>query len=409
MEWSPQQDQALMAINEWLRTRDPLFKLFGYAGTGKTTLIRHIAGDLGGNSVAFVAPTGKAALVMRRQGCKNADTIHSLIYIPKDQLIEEAKKLAHDIDDLAEKKLPRNHEWERRLAAIRKAINNPEFVLRESLGESPPSLIVVDECSMVDREVGHDLMGFGTKVLVIGDPGQLPPVEGSGHFMDGDPDVMLTEVHRQALDSPIIRMATTVRNDGAYALPFGPHHVKLGWEMSRDFYIDHLVKSDQVLVGFHKSRRRQNAVIRGILGYHGEIPLPGEKLVCWRTLAYDDRKLLNGSMWTVKSCEPHHQNDDFLVADLLSREGDKMVSGVVMHAQPFRGEQVHPEDRFDAAEFEYGYCLTTHKAQGSQWAKVTIMDEWHGAWCRDSRDRWLYTAITRAIDGVMVGRMYRRR
>ena len=80
MSWSPQQDAALKAVAEWLRRGDrPVFRLFGYAGTGKTTLAKHIAEDVDGE-VAFGAYTGKAALVLRSKGCPDASTIHSMIY-----------------------------------------------------------------------------------------------------------------------------------------------------------------------------------------------------------------------------------------------------------------------------------------------------------------------------------------
>src|SRR5215472_2445378 len=87
--FSPQQDLALRAVADWLKARSgqggtpPLFRLFGYAGTGKTTLAKHIAEGVDGK-VLFAAFTGKAALVMRRKGCSSASTIHSLIYRPLD-------------------------------------------------------------------------------------------------------------------------------------------------------------------------------------------------------------------------------------------------------------------------------------------------------------------------------------
>src|ERR1041385_1883895 len=83
--FSPQQDAALKAVAEWLKAKPgrgqtPLvFRLFGYAGTGKTTLARHIAEGVDGK-VLCAAFTGKAALVMRSKGCEGASTIHSLIY-----------------------------------------------------------------------------------------------------------------------------------------------------------------------------------------------------------------------------------------------------------------------------------------------------------------------------------------
>ena len=67
---------------------------------------------------------------------------------------------------------------------------------------------------MVDEELGRDLLSFGRKVLVLGDPAQLPPVKGGGFFTEAEPDVMLTEVHRQAADNPIIRLSMAIREGG---------------------------------------------------------------------------------------------------------------------------------------------------------------------------------------------------
>ena len=171
MSWSPQQDAALEAVAEWLRRGDrPVFRLFGYAGTGKTTLARHIAEGVDGE-VAFGAYTGKAALVhAHRRAARDASTIHSLIY--------------------------RSREADE---------GGPQFVLNRSSAAAKADLIVIDECSMVDEELGRDLLSFGQPVLVLGDPAQLPPVKGGGFFTEAEPDVMLTEVHRQAQDNPIVQ------------------------------------------------------------------------------------------------------------------------------------------------------------------------------------------------------------
>ena len=89
MIWTPQQDAALKSVAAWLKCGEPqLFRLFGYAGTGKTTLAKKIAEDVDG-SVAFAAFTGKAALVMRSKGCGDARTIHSLIYRARETDTEE--------------------------------------------------------------------------------------------------------------------------------------------------------------------------------------------------------------------------------------------------------------------------------------------------------------------------------
>jgi len=173
----PQQKAALKAAADWLKRGEPnLFRLFGFAGTGKTTLAKKIAEDVDGD-VAFGAFTGKAALVMRSKGCADARTIHSLIY--------------------------RASETE---------TGEPSFVLNEDSVVARSKLVIIDECSMVDAELGRDLLSFGKPVLVLGDPGQLPPVKGSGFFTNAEPDVMLTEVHRQATDNPILRLSMLVRD-----------------------------------------------------------------------------------------------------------------------------------------------------------------------------------------------------
>ena len=84
-QFAPQQDEALKAVSNWLKEgRSPLFRLFGYAGTGKTTLAKHFAEHVDGD-VLFAAFTGKAAQVLRSRGASNAKTIHSLIYRPRGE------------------------------------------------------------------------------------------------------------------------------------------------------------------------------------------------------------------------------------------------------------------------------------------------------------------------------------
>ena len=86
MQFSPQQDDALKAAAAWLKAARrgkarQVFRLFGYAGTGKTTLAQHLAEGVDGD-VLFAAFTGKAAQVLRSRGAEGARTIHSLIYRP---------------------------------------------------------------------------------------------------------------------------------------------------------------------------------------------------------------------------------------------------------------------------------------------------------------------------------------
>jgi exodeoxyribonuclease-5 len=361
MIWTPQQEAALKSVAGWLQRGEPqLFRLFGYAGTGKTTLAKHIAADVDGG-VAFAAFTGKAALVMRSKGCGDARTIHSLIYRTRESETQE-----------------------------------PSFVLNEDSAVTKSSLVIVDECSMVDADLGRDLLSFGKPVLVLGDPAQLPPVKGGGFFTEGTPDVMLTEVHRQAVDNPIIKMSMLVREGGR--LPLGAYGESRVIERSG---IDSgaVTAADQLLVGLNRTRRSYNRRMRELFGHADAFPAPGDKLVC---LKNDKTKgLLNGGIWLVKTTGQTRKKK---LALHVVPEDDPARKPLRIGVLPefFQGleESLSPAVRRESDEFDYGYALTVHKAQGSQWNQVVLFDESFAF--REHRNRWLYTGITRAAERLTI-------
>lgn len=375
MEFSPQQDEALKAVGRWLKDGRPqVFRLFGYAGTGKTTLARYFAEHVDG-SVQFAAFTGKAAQVLRSKGAVNARTIHSLIYRPRG---EEA------VED----------------EATGKTSINPTFSLNRQSPISRAKLVVIDECSMVDEQLGRDLMSFGTPILVLGDPAQLPPISGGGFFTEHEPDCLLTEIHRQARDNPIIRLALDVREGREFMRgDYGSAQV-IGRE---DVNQDLVLKADQVLVGTNRTRRRYNQRLRELKGFSADYPQAGDKLVCLRN---DPAKgLLNGSLWKVmtSSRETVKPGINLLVSP-EEDDPDRGVAKIKLLKAAFENpdEEVpwQQKKRFD--DFDYGYALTVHKAQGSQWNDVVLFDESFAF--KDTRQRWLYTAITRAAERLTVVR-----
>nr|WP_272211463.1 ATP-dependent RecD-like DNA helicase [Marinicella sp. W31]MDC2877351.1 ATP-dependent RecD-like DNA helicase [Marinicella sp. W31] len=373
MDFSPQQDEALKAVSRWLKEgRSPVFRLFGFAGTGKTTLARYFAEHVDGE-VLFAAFTGKAAQVLRSRGATNARTIHSLIYRPKGEEMIENEETG-------------------------KTSVSPMFTINRQSPLAKAALIIIDECSMVDEKLGQDLVSFGTPVLVLGDPGQLPPVSGGGYFTNQEPDFLLTEIHRQARDNPIIDLAMRVREGDV--IPngdYGEAKVISRREVTQDLVLD----ADQVLVGTNKTRRRYNQRLRELKGFSQIYPQAGDKLVCLRN---DPAKgLLNGSLWKVMSASKETVKPGInLLVNPEEDDPDRGASRIKLLKAAFEDSQAEipwsTKKRYD--DFDYGYALTVHKAQGSQWNNVVLFDE---SWAfRDTRERWLYTAITRAAERLTI-------
>jgi len=241
-------------------------------------------------------------------------------------------------------------------------------------------------------------MSFGTPILVLGDPAQLPPISGGGFFTEHEPDHLLTEIHRQARDNPIIHMAMDVREGRELAYgDFGAARIISRNEVNQDL----VLAADQVLVGTNRTRRRYNQRLRELKGFNAPYPQAGDKLVCLRN---DPAKgLLNGSLWKVmtSSRETVKPGINLLVSP-EEDDPDRGVAKIKLMKAAFEDAEAdipwQQKKRFD--DFDYGYALTVHKAQGSQWDEVVLFDESFAF--KDTRQRWLYTAITRAAERLTV-------
>ncbi|MDZ7904619.1 MAG: AAA family ATPase [Cypionkella sp.] len=361
MNLSPQQSQAAQAVQAWLR--DPQgkqwFYLAGYAGSGKTTIARDLAEAYG--RVVFAAFTGKAVLVLAGKGYEPSSTIHSLIYKIKD---------------------PESPV--------------PEFVLNDDSDVTRADLVVIDEVSMVGEDLARDLLSFGRKVLVLGDPAQLPPVGGDGFFTSRKPDFMLTEIHRQAAESPIIRMSMDIREGrGIVAGAYGSSIVV----SRRDMHPDAVTAADQVIVGLNKTRRSYNARMREIMGYGGRFVV-GERVVTLKN--NKENGVLNGALWTVREIRDARADTSRLMMFPLDAGMKQLPVEVLTHHAWLDGKETDMDWRakkhYDPVD--YGYVLSCHKAQGSQWDNVLVFDE--SAYFRDDHKAWLYTAVTRAAERVTV-------
>jgi exodeoxyribonuclease-5 len=420
---SGMQARAIAAIRDWYENRrgeQQIFRLFGYAGTGKTTITAlaidalgfepMTPGGLGG--VLFAAFTGKAALVMTRKGTP-AQTIHSLIYRVSEATPEEIARVTEDLAALR-RDLPRMGPAERDFAMTRIAqlelrledIHQPKFLINEQSTLRDADLLILDEVSMVGADMAHDLLAFGKPILVLGDPGQLPPIKGLGFFTEAAPDVMLTEVHRQAGDSAILRLATLARE--GLPIPLGAHddHV---WKMSRhDVGPAQMLQGGQVICGTNATRRSLNNAMKRAAGFGADYPIgSGEKIICLKNR--HDLGLINGMFLTLTDVR-QDPGDAFAFSAMAETEDGLSIAG----RQSFwRGEYADhvvydPERgrrewqaRRGLIETSWGYAITCHKSQGSQWENVIVFDDGFGRTAAD-RNRWLYTAITRAERGLVI-------
>lgn len=401
MNWSPQQDRARSIVSRWIR--DPhaqqVMSLAGYAGTGKTTIAKELVSNAG--TWLFAAFTGKAAHVLQTKGCTGARTIHSLIYKPAGEKNQE------QILQL-EAKLLRASPAERpaiiqQLAALRRA-RQPRWALWNEGPLSDPDVagVVIDEVSMVNSQLGRDLESFDKKILVLGDPAQLPPVMGGGYFTDREPDVMLTEIHRHARDRGVLRLATHIREGRSLSSFASAPDAQILSAATTDpaDRAARALAADQVLVGLNATRHASNRRMRALRERTHSLPYAGDRVVCLR----NDRDLgiFNGSQWTVVNSVS--ADNDTATFSVRSEDDDRTVTSEAwLHHFQGRGDELTAmgQGQRDAAVYDWGYALTVHKAQGSQYKRVLVIDESRKLGGCEPR-QWLYTAITRSIDHVEV-------
>ncbi|RAI46169.1 ATP-dependent DNA helicase [Rhodoplanes roseus] len=423
---SDKQNAAIATIKDWYSNRSKdqqVCRVFGYAGVGKSTIVKYAIDELGLSTekpgeVLYAAFTGKAALVMTRKGTP-ASTIHSLVYRvsePTPQEIEKLEKEAAEIRaGLQARGVAERLFEEARLRSLElrlKDAHKPRFVLNAESAVRDCKLLVLDEVSMVGAEMARDLLAFGKPTLVLGDPGQLPPVKGEGAFDAPNPDVMLTEVHRQAGESAVLRLATLAR-EGKW-IPHG-HHDDFVWKMRRnDVGPEQLLKADQVICGRNATRIQLNVAMKRAAGFDAVFPGGnGEKLICLKNR--NDVGLVNGMFVTLDDIKDDGDDIAF-TASITSEDGKKIGGGATGKGERFRIwrgpflDHVMPDPERERREYQkkrtavecvWGWAITCHKSQGSSWPNIVIYDDGLGRTAED-RARWLYTAITRAERGLVL-------
>lgn len=403
---SPDQLKARDAIGAWFRAKRPRtfgtnrpFHQAGAAGTGKTSLIPGILADngLADDEVMLICPTGNAALVLQRKidayGIKTRVlTIHQLIYTPSIRTVPKTDRAGNPVVDPATKK-----PVEVKKLAFRRR-DSEHTSLRKT------RLIIVDEVSMVNDRTLHDVLELGIPTLVLGDIGQIPPVENRQHptktwapFDRHRPDHMLTHIHRQAEGSNIIRLAhALLQGQRVPEGSFGDVTVVA----SKDFFdpsgyaADALRDADQVICSLNATRHELNRIVRGLKGYTGDIPQVGERLVCMRSnkdIVVGDLSVFSGLMVRVTNVVAY--DAETVLVDVEDWD-DASRTGVLELDRRILGQTLANDLMQDElAYFDYGYAITTHKAQGNQWDDLIVIDEnIPGIDIKKLR----YTAVTRA-------------
>lgn len=394
IELSADQKTALDNLLGWYTstTRTPYISLGGYAGTGKTTLISFLRQELdkigspasatAGKKikVAFCSYTGKATQVLKRKLREHqavypkdvVGTIHSLIYKTIED--EHGAILGWALRDMDEVKF---------------------------------DLLVVDEASMIDEQIWHDLQFYKIPIIAVGDHGQLPPINGTFNLMQ-NPHLKLEQIHRQARQNPIIKLSIMAREEGIikpgrYAGGVEKIPMAESGTMLEEVFTGY-TEDTLILCGYNSSRVKINNAVRNALGFETPLPTSGDRVICLRNNR--EKGVFNGMLGYIKRIQSSGAGKYKARILMDSVDDEEWYEGVIS-AEQFNSPKTlnnlnHAHRVRDADLFDFGYAVTVHKAQGSQAKKVVLFEERFKDQEEDLWRRWLYTAVTRAEEELLI-------
>lgn len=391
MELNEKQKQGLdIAVDRYFRG-ERYTVIAGYAGTGKSTLVKFIISALGvrDEDVVYTSFTGKATQVLAKKGNKNTLTLHKLLYE------------SHPKPDGTYIRIP--------------------------VPDIPYRVVVVDEISMVPKTLVEQLAKYKVHVICLGDPFQLPPINKNedNHLLD-NPHIFLDEIMRQDEESEIIDLTMKIRK----GLPLENFKGKEVQVLSKNELTTGMLQwADQILVATNDTRKYINSQMRKLLG-HGDEPEDGDKVICCRNYWDVDSEdpLVNGAIGYLKNSyesfvmipgflnrldwmKPRRVNT--LNCDFIEESGIRYLNLQMDKNMILTGEKtldwkteyaIGKNKEFKHLlpyEFTYGYAITTHRAQGSEWDKVLVIEE-KFPFNKEEHARWLYTACTRASKKLVV-------
>lgn len=383
MELTPKQQEGLDIAIARHRAGEKYTCISGYAGTGKSTLVRFIieALDVEEDKVCYCAFTGKAAEVLRKKGNKNVCTLHRLLY---DHIPKPAGGF-----------------------------------FRKPKPQLDYTIVVVDEVSMAPKTLMDLLLAHKVYVICLGDPFQLPPIDKDedNHLLD-HPHVFLDEIMRQAAESEIIQLTMKIRNHETIDYMKGQEVQVINKD---ELNTGMLLWADQILTATNAKRLAVNNQMRSLLG-RGPTPEDGDKVIClrnyWDDLSLNGDPLVNGTIGTLTNSFqtwreiPRWIRSDVHKFDIL--QADFVVDGDIYEATEMDRHMILTGEKccdwrlsyqlgklrpkygeIVPKEFTYGYAITYWKAQGSEWDKVLMIEETF-PFDRETHARAMYTAATRA-------------
>lgn len=392
MELTKKQEEGLKIAVARHKNREKYTVISGYAGTGKSTLVRFIidALDVDEDKVAYATYTGKAAEVLRKKGNPNAMTLHRLLYdsIPRQGggfIRIPKKQLDYDI-------------------------------------------VVVDEVSMVPKTMVDMLLAHRVYILFLGDPGQLPQIDKKeAHNLLDHPHVFLDEVMRQAVESEIIQLTMKIRN--GEDIPF-MHGKEVIVVPKAELVTGHLTWADIIICATNKTRHNMNKQKRELLGYSGVLQT-GERIIVkrnyWEDCDEDGNALVNGTVGTVAnpyesfvripSYVKNDRRDLPLIGCIFTPDGGKSFDTFEIDKDYLLKEEPCVDWRVSyqlgklkpkigdilPKQATYGYALTCHAAQGSEFDKVLVIEE-SFPFDKTEHQRWLYTAVSRSAEKCVLVR-----
>ena len=393
MELNEKQKQGLEIAISRYKNKEHYTVISGYAGTGKSTLVKFIVSALPNinpdEDVIYTSFTGKATQVLQKKGNKNVSTLHKLLFesIPKPDG-----------------------------TFFRKPV---EFI--------PYKIVIVDECSMVPKDLLQRLIKYNVHIICLGDPGQLPPINKNedNHLLDY-PHIFLDEIMRQEAESEIINLTMDIRA----GKPLTHYQGKEVQVLNKDeLTTGMLLWADQIICAKNETRIALNNQMRNLLGRSGD-PQDGDKVIClknnWDIYSVNDNPLVNGTIGYLKdsfstyinlprqiTSDGQPKRLDILTANFISDTNedygilnmDKQLiltgkSGLDWKTSYKMGRNWRFQDKIPD-QFTYGYAITCHKSQGSEWDNVLVIEEGF-PFEKEEHKQWLYTAATRAAKKLVI-------